>query len=242
MRSGELLFRQLVDPESQTFCEAPVVDEHDRRPVSADEVEDRGVDRGPDRAARLFHSGSHLDAGDGVACPRNRTRGRVLGEPGGSPASTDTWPSSRMSSTGTTTSRSSSFRTPASTNSISRPEPATKRPISSSGRWVAERPTRWNGASTRRSRRSRLRARWAPRFVPATACTSSRMTVSMPRRVSRACEVRSRKSDSGVVIRMSGGVRSIRRRSSAGVSPVRTPTESVEPSPASGLRRLRSMS
>ena len=34
----------------------------------------------------------------------------------------------------------------------------------------------------------------------------------------------SRKSDSGVVMRMSGGVRSIRRRSSAGVSPVRTAT------------------
>ena len=38
------------------------------------------------------------------------------------------------------------------------------------------------------------------------------------------------------------GVRSIRRRSSAGVSPVRTPTESFESSPASGLRRFRSMS
>ena len=68
------------------------------------------------------------------------------------------------------------------------------------------------------------------------------MTVSIPRRVSRACEVRRRKSDSGVVMRMSGGVRSIRRRSSAGVSPVRTATESFEPRPASGLRRFRSMS
>ena len=50
-----------------------------------------------------------------------------------------------MSSTGTTTSRSSSFRWPASTSSICRPVPATKRPISASGRWVAERPMRWNG-------------------------------------------------------------------------------------------------
>ncbi len=46
-------------------------------------------------------------------------------------------PGSRMSSTGTTISRSSSFERPASTSSISRP-PDTKRPISSSGRWVAE--------------------------------------------------------------------------------------------------------
>ena len=56
-------------------------------------------------------------------------------------------PSSRMSSTGTTTSRSSSLRVPASTSSIGRP-PETKRPISSSGRCVAESPMRWNGAST----------------------------------------------------------------------------------------------
>ena len=81
-----------------------------------------------------------------------------------------------------------------------------------------------------------------PALRPATAWTSSRITVSTPRSVSRACEVSRRKSDSGVVMRMSGGVRSIRRRSSAGVSPVRTATWSFEPSPASGLRRLRSMS
>ena len=48
---------------------------------------------------------------------------------------------------------------------------------------------------------------------------------------SRACEVSSRKSDSGVVIRMSGGSRSIRRRSFCGVSPVRTATRSCEPQP-----------
>ena len=50
------------------------------------------------------------------------------------------------------------------------------------------------------------------------------MTVSTPRSESRACEVSSRNSDSGVVIRMSGGVRRNRRRSSAGVSPERMPT------------------
>ena len=36
------------------------------------------------------------------------------------------------------------MRVPASTSSIGRP-PETKRPISSSGRWVAERPIRWIG-------------------------------------------------------------------------------------------------
>jgi hypothetical protein len=70
----------------------------------------------------------------------------------------------------------------------------------------------------------------------------STITVWIPRRFSRACDVSRWKSDSGVVIRMSGGVLSMRLRSSAGVSPVRTATESSERSPASGLRRFRSMS
>ena len=60
-------------------------------------------------------------------------------------------------------------------------------------------------ASSRASSRSRLSARWAPRLVPATACTSSRMTVSTPASASRACEVSRRNSDSGVVMRTSLG-------------------------------------
>ena len=118
--------------------------------------------------------------------------------------------SSRMSSTGTTTSRSSCLRWPASTSRIGRP-PETNLPISSSGRCVAESADPLQRArSTRRSSRSTESARCAPRFVPATACTSSRISVRTERSVSRACEVSSRKSDSGVVIRTSGGCRSIR--------------------------------
>ena len=58
-------------------------------------------------------------------------------------------PSSRRSSTGTTTSRSSSLRVPASTSRIGR-SPETKRPISSSGRCVAERPIRCAGSLEQR--------------------------------------------------------------------------------------------
>ena len=61
------------------------------------------------------------------------------------------------------------------------------------------------GRAARRARSSDS-ARCAPRFVPATAWTSSTMTVSTPRSASRACDVSIRNSDSGVVIRMSGGV------------------------------------
>ena len=78
------------------------------------------------------------------------------------------------------------------------------------------------------------------------------MTVSTLRSASRACEVSSRNSDSGVVIRMSGGAADSLRRSSAAVSPVRTPTRmsgsarprrrAAWPTPVSGERRLRSMS
>jgi hypothetical protein len=81
------------------------------------------------------------------------------------------------------------------------------------------------------------------------ACTSSRITVVTPRSDSRAAEVSSRNSDSGVVTSTSGGVRANWRRSSAGVSPVRMPTVTSgtgSPSrcaacrmPASGERRLR---
>jgi len=46
----------------------------------------------------------------------------------------------------------------------------------------------------------------------------------------------------GVVIRMSGGLRSIACRSRCGVSPVRRPIEIGAPIPFSGARRLRSTS
>src|SRR5439155_178101 len=93
--------------------------------------------------------------------------------------------------------------------------------ISSSGLTVADRPMRWAGAGSSSSSRSSESARCTPRFVPATAWTSSTMTTSMWRSASRAWDVKRRNSDSGVLIRMSGGAVSILRRSSGGVSPVR---------------------
>lgn len=74
----------------------------------------------------------------------------------------------------------------------------------------------------------------------------------MPVRASRVAEVSIRNSDSGVVIRMSGGRVDSARRSAAGVSPERMPTltsGSGRPRrtdscrmPVNGLRRLRSTS
>ncbi len=110
-----------------------------------------------------------------------------------------TSPRAPMSSTGTTTSMSRVLRTPASTMVTGRARggppgagsiwPPRKRAISSSGRWVADRPMRWNGRSALASRRSSESARWAPRLVGARAWISSMMTDSTERSVSRACEV-----------------------------------------------------
>ena len=107
-------------------------------------------------------------------------------------------------------------------------------------------------ASRRHSIRSSDSARCAPRLVGTSAWISSMMTVSSERSASRAFEVSSRYRDSGVVIRMSAGSRWNRARSIAGVSPVRIAIDrqdvAIAPAaarlamPASGARRLRSMS
>ena len=126
------------------------------------------------------------------------------------------------------------------------------RATSSGGRTVADSPIRWAGEASIPSRRSSDSARCAPRLVPATACTSSMMTVCTPASVSRAAEVSIRNSDSGVVMRMSGGLAISARRPAGGVSPERTPTvmfgagcpscSAMREIPASGVRRLRSTS
>ena len=130
--------------------------------------------------------------------------------------------------------------------------PTRNRATSSAGRTVADRPIRCAGVSSSASRRSSDNARCAPRLVPATACTSSTITVCTPARVSRAAEVSIKNSDSGVVMRMSGGRVISSRRWAGGVSPERTPTlirgtgspsrSAMRVMPVSGVRRLRSTS
>ncbi len=190
---------------------------------------------------------------------RSRTRSSTCGQidarrsapaaaPERSPVSS---PRDDMSSMGTTTVRSKVLSTGGATTVTGRP-PARNVATSSSGRTVAESPMRWAGWSRMASRRSSERARCAPRLVAHTECTSSTITVSMPRSASRADDVSSKNSDSGVVIRMSVGWRANWRRSSVDVSPDRMATvmsgcgrpNRIEACrmPASGARRLRSTS
>ena len=156
-----------------------------------------------------------------------------------------------ISSTGTSIVRSSRGGSDVSISATGR-SPPRKRPISSSGRCVADSPMRCGSTAVMAASRSSDSARCAPRLVGASAWISSMITVSQARSVSRAADPSIRYSDSGVVIRMSAGSRSIWRRSRAGVSPVRTamrgarngwPSASAARAiPASGARRLRSMS
>ncbi len=75
------------------------------------------------------------------------------------------------------------------------------------------------------ARRSSVRDRCEPRLFPAMAWISSMITVRTCRRIARLrSAVTSRYSDSGVVMRKSGGRRSIAARSAMAVSPVRTAT------------------
>ena len=163
----------------------------------SDELEQRRVDRRPDRAGRRPRS---------PRPSRRRPAARA-----GSRRGSD--PGSRMSSTGDDH-LEVELLARARVDELDRPAAGDEAPD------LLERPLRRREADALErlvgraaSSRSSESARWAPRFVPATAWTSSTITVSTPRSISRPCEVRSRKSDSGVVIRMSGGVRSIWRRS-----------------------------
>ena len=109
--------------------------------------------------------------------------------------------------------------------SRSGPEPTSSRAIVSIGRWVADSPTRCTGPSAMCASRSSVRARCEPRLFDATAWISSTITVVVLRSMDRLrSAVTRRYSDSGVVIRMSGGCLSMAARSAAAVSPVRTAT------------------
>ncbi len=93
-----------------------------------------------------------------------------------------------MSSTGTSM-RNSKVFTAGGWTIRAGADPPRNAATASGGRTVADRPIRWAGRASRASSRSRDNARWVPRLVPATACTSSTMTVSTSVRVLRAALV-----------------------------------------------------
>ena len=107
------------------------------------------------------------------------------------------------------------------------------RPTSSSGFCVRRQADPLDVAPGGLRSAARASAPGASRaWSTATAWISSTMHHSVPPNSSCARPVSIRYSDSGVVIRMSGGWRSIAWRSRCGVSPVRTATFSVGADPA----------
>ena len=141
---------QLVEPRGQPLGQPAGVDEDQRGPVRSTSSSSRGCI-------------------DGQMLRRNgpAAAGPVTG-------SSMTSPSAPMSSTGTIDLDLERLAhagvddrdRPAARPSSSRPP--RKRAISSSGRWVADRPMRCGGRSQSASSRSRVRARCAPRLVAAT--------------------------------------------------------------------------
>ena len=239
MGPNQLLAGQLVELVGQPLGQAARVAEDDRGVVLANELEDSRVDRRPDAVARLR-----------VRIGRRPIRRALRAKP---PPAGSCPRSGRAR-----TARAACANRRRRSGRRGSPPPCPDRLPPGSGR--SSRPAaawpRGRSAAAAAQRATPVapgeRARWAPRLVPARAWTSSRITCSTPRRISAAWLVRIKYSDSGVVIRMSGGLRTRWRRSSAGVSPVRTPTSirgagspsrsAARPIPASGARRFRSTS
>ena len=101
--------------------------------------------------------------------------------------------------------------------------PTRKRATSSMGFCVADKPILCNGLFVRAANRSMLSARCDPRRFPTTAWISSTINVRTVRSSRRPdSDVNRRYSDSGVLTRICGGLRTIAWRFEAEVSPVRS--------------------
>src|SRR3954447_17381959 len=75
--AGDLLLRELVQPEGEPLGEPAVVDEDDGRAVLAHELEQRRVDGGPDRPAAALRAGVHLLAVCGHRVGERRVGGEL---------------------------------------------------------------------------------------------------------------------------------------------------------------------
>ena len=200
-RAAAALVPDLVEPRGQPLGQPPRVGEHDGRAVRLDQVDDALLDVRPDRrpGRRRRPPGPSSVAGRARRWrPRSAHRHDDLEV-------------------------ELPCRTAAARRSTGRPPPRNRGDLvdRADGRGQADALRRRSQqrvepleATARGARRAWCRRPRAPR---------RRSPSRRPRSASRACEVSSRNSDSGVVIRTSGGVRANARRSSAGVSPERTP-------------------
>ena len=217
---------ELVQAEREPLGEPAVVDEHDRRAVRLDQAQELGVHRGPDRLAAVLGARVHHLA---VGGHRVRERaGRV--ELAQVLDRHDDLEVELLASCPHRRARIGRL-------------PETKRPISASGRWVADRPMRCE-----RLRRQPLEPLDRERQMGAALRAGDRVHLVEDQRLDRPERLAGgggeheverlgrRDQDVGRLLDERGAARGCR------VSPVRTPTRSLDSSPASGPRRLRSMS
>ena len=170
---SSLLARQLVQPQREPLGEAAVVDEDDRRAVLARRAAGspgRSTARSTASRARCRRPSPGRRPARATRATRS-SRARACPRPGRRPRGRAPCACRRRRA------------------SISRP-PETKRPISSSGRCVADRPMRWNGLLGERVRAARPRAPGARRASCRRPRAPRRGSASRRRAaISRACEV-----------------------------------------------------
>ena len=183
---------QLVEAQREPLGAAAVVDEDDRRAVLADELEQLGVDRRPDRAARRLAAGERVErVGSPALCVGldHRLDRHVDLEV------------ERLAHAGVDDRARAPRADHEAADLLERvlrraeADALRRRGRPAAAREPLERERQVRAALRRRRRRGSRRR-------------------SPPRRrvsISRACEVSIRYSDSGVVMRMSGGVRAHRR-------------------------------
>ena len=186
-RSPAPLGGELVEPGGEPLGEPAGVGEHDRRAVRLDQVERRAPRRAA-RSTRALRRRPPARRGR-----RWRAEARSCPRPGRRPSRSNVLADGRL-------------RRP-------RPggAPPRKRATSSSGRTVADSPIRWAGRVEQRVEPLEATARGGRRAWCRRPRAPRRRSRSRRRAAPRGPgEVSSRNSDSGVVIRMSGGVRAKR--------------------------------
>ena len=174
--ADELFAGQLVEALGEALGEAAAVREDDRAAVLPDQLEDRRVDRGPDARPRL--GVRRRAAGLLVERQDLAGRGHVLDRD-------DDLELERLASAGIDD-RHVAAGPDAAEEAGDRLERALGRAQADPLGWTPLVAAVASPFVTRWSRRSSVRARWAPRFEPAIAWTSSTITCSTPLRTSRA--------------------------------------------------------
>ena len=190
----QLLAGELVEAVGKPFGEPAAVDEDDRAPVGPDQLEDPWLDRRPDARPPLWLGSG--PAGRRLGCDRLAGAAHLLDRhdhlelQGLAHPGIDDGDRARRG--GGLPDRHAGRQLASTQEGGDRFERALGRGKADPLRPPSAMSATCGGRSASASSRSRERARWAPRLVPARAWISSTITHSTLRSVCRAAEVRMR--------------------------------------------------